>query len=131
MAEKFNLGNTVKTAVKEAVANVAADPSVPGVTPAEATKTATAVLTELAQDPKFVNATNSERWYQSGVAMGLNGVTAGALALLAPIVFTKGFDFAQWDWGIAGPAIFVLASAAYGYVRRFVPGLPPLFSGKS
>jgi hypothetical protein len=130
MADQIKLGKTVKTAVAEAVAAVAANPMVPGITPAEATKTATAVLTELAQDPKFINATNSERWYQSGVAMGLNGVSAGALAIVLPMLIAHGLKFAEWDWAIAGPAIFIIASAAYGYVRRFVPGLPPLFSGK-
>lgn len=129
VAMTSKLGQAVQEQIAKAVVKVAAEPSTP-VTVSESGRIATEVLGQLAKDPAFVNATNSEAWYQSGVAMGLNGVTAGALAIVAPMLFVHGFHFDQWDWAVAGPALFILASAAFGYARRFIPGLKPLFSGK-
>lgn len=129
-AAKVALGNGVKSAIVSAVQSVAKDKAVPEITPKDAPPVAGAILAELAQNPAFINATNSERWYQSGVAWGLNGVTAGAFALVMPQVFQHGYHLDRWDWPVAGPSVFILLSAAFGYIRRFVPGLKPLFSRK-
>lgn len=130
-AAKVALGNGVKNAIVSAVQSVAKDKAVPEITPKDAPPVAGAILNELAQNPAFINATNSERWYQSGVAWSLNGVTAGALALVMPQVIQHGYHLDRWDWDTAGPSVLVLASAGFGYIRRFVPGLKPLFSRKA
>ena len=122
------LGNVIKQGVAKAVAKVADRKDVPEVKKTEALPITEAVIDELAKDKQFINATNSEPWYQSGVAWGAGTGVAGSLAVVMPALFANGFDIAAYDMATFLPAFITLLGALFTLVRRFVPGWKPMFS---
>jgi len=126
---KVALGPVVKAAVAKAVTKVADSPYIPEVNKADAAPVASAVIEALGQDPQFVNASNSEPFYQSGIAWGA-GVTA--LGVLVPMVAGLfGFDVSTERVVEVGGSIVTIVGILYTLYRRFTPGLKPLFSRKA
>lgn len=122
------LGNIIKQGVAKAVSKVAADKKIPQVKVGDAGPVAVAVISELAKDKVFVNATNSESWYQSGIAWGASTAIAGSLAVVAPAMLAHGVHLAEYDFNTFLPAVVTLAGAVFAMIRRFVPGMKPLFT---
>lgn len=122
------LGQVVKQSIEKAVEKVSDNPKIDGINHANEDKVAGAVIQALEKDTTFINATNSEPWYQSGVAWG-SGLAA--LSVLIPIVagwFGVGVTAEQVTE--VGGSIGTLAGILFILYRRFMPGLKPLFSGK-
>ena len=127
-AGKAILGAVVKKSIEKAVMNVADNSAVPAVTARNEAKVADAMIDMLEKDPAFINATNSEPWYQSGVAWGS---TVTALSVLVPIVAGWfGMDIQAEEIIKIGGSIGALVGVGYTLYRRFMPGLTPLFSGE-
>jgi hypothetical protein len=82
----------------------------------------------LGDDPKFINSTNSEPWYQSGVGYGGSAAVLGSLIIVLKELQANGFDFTAYELDTLIPALIALAGGAFTLVRRFVPGMVPLFS---
>ena len=121
------LGTAVRGAIARAVQEVASDKNVPEMARTAARPVATAVIEALAQDQQFVNASNSEPLYQSGIAWGA-GITA--LGVLVPMVANLfGVHIAAERVVEIGGSIVTIAGIAFTLYRRFMPGLRPLFSG--
>ena len=125
---KVLLGAAVKTAVAKAVQTVADDRSVPEIKKADAVPVAAAVIKALGEDPKFVNATNSEAPIQSRVAWGSVIAALGVVIPLVANVFGWQIDHARVVE--IGSAVITLGGAGYALYGRFAPGLKPLFSRK-
>jgi len=122
------LGNVIKDGVATAIGKVANNKNVPGLAPAASGAVAGAVIDSLSRDKVFVNATNSEAWYQSGIMWGASTSLAGSIAVALPAILTNGYHIAQYDLNTFLPAFITLAGAVFTLIRRFVPGFKPLFS---
>lgn len=122
------LGATVQESVVKAGWEVAADTGVPGLTTADAGEVTGAILDVLASDAKFVNATSSEAWWQSGVQYGGSAATLASLFIVGAAVRAHGFDLGAYDQVTFIPAVIALAGGVFTLIRRFVPGLRPLFT---
>lgn len=122
------LGGAIKNSIANAVEKVAKDKKTPEVKAADAAPVAEAVIDALGKDKVFVNATNSEMWWQSGVALGLSGTQIGALAIVAPQIIEHTYHLGQYDMAAFLPAMLIVVSGVFGLIRRFVPGFKPLFS---
>ena len=123
------LGSVVKERIAEAVVDVAKDTSIPGLSMADAGAVTGAVIDALGKDDKLINASNSEPFWQSGIAWGA-GVTA--LGVLVPIgARLFGFDIATEQVVEVGGSVVTIGGIIYTLYRRFMPGLKPLFSGAS
>ena len=125
------LGSTIKASVEKAVDNAAARKDVPEIKKADAGEVASAVLGELAQDPKFINATNSEPAYQSRVGIGSAAGVIGALGVLVPLLARQfGYEISAAQVAEVAFALVMLAGSAFSLYGRFRKGLKPLFSKK-
>ncbi len=119
------LGTVVKTAIREAVTSATSKTVVtshPNVVAKE-------VIENLSNDPKFVNATNSEKPMESRVTLGSATGFLGGLAFLLPILLNQFNVHVSTDYVLQfGGAVLAVWGPAYALWGRWAPGLKPLFS---
>lgn len=128
MAGKAVLGAVIKKSLEKAVDKAAEVRAVPINNKAEEHLVTTELISALEKDPVFINATNSEPWYQSGVAWGQVVVALGVIVPVAAKVI--GFDISTEEVVSLGGAIITVAGMIYTLYRRFWPGLKPIGEGK-
>lgn len=80
-------------------------------------------------DPRLQNDLNQEPWYQSGVAWFGAGGVLWALGFMFDQAATCRIDIVCYDMKTSVLAVGTLVSAVGVLVRRFVPGLNPMFDG--
>ena len=120
------LGAVVKKSIEKAMEKVAANPAIP-LAKADENKVTDAVIGVLEKDPTFINATNSEPFYQSGVAWGQAVVALGVLVPLVAHLFKIDIT-AEQVVQVLG-SITTIAGLVYTLYRRFWPGLKPIKMG--
>lgn len=123
---KLALSQGVKLAIGEAVSRVSKRRTLD-----KATQEAIAdVVTDLANDPAFINQTNSEKPIESRVTIGGAQGFIGGLAFLLPLILAQfGVQVNEaWLLQLFG-AIMAVWGPIYTLWGRWAPDLKPLFTG--
>lgn len=117
------INKVIDKAIDKAVDAVAASPTVPAVTQANAPVIADVIKEVLDANPQFKNATGTEPVMQSGVMYGaVTGIIAGVMGIWG-LIYNK-----NYNPELLAPPILSIIGGAFTLYRRFMPGLKPLFS---